>query len=203
LRRELLDEVGEFADVPAAQAAIDAWVHAYNHSRPHQSLDMAVPASLFRPALSQLAEPGTSNAVEPATPLRLPSEQPREEQPAEAAAETSTPPQPASPDAVEFERLVPVSGYLGVLPRVQRIRLDKDLAGRIAEGPTPPPPAGPISVTRRVPRDGVVMVTRQRLRVGATHAGQNRHHPRRRHPLPGPTRRRGMRCPEPSGQLPN
>ena len=44
LRRELLDEAGPFADLPAAQAAIDAWVHGYNHARPHQALDMAVPA---------------------------------------------------------------------------------------------------------------------------------------------------------------
>ena len=34
-----------------------------------------------------------------------------------------------------------------------------------------PPPAGPQSVQRRVPKDGVVMVAGQRLRVGRTHAG--------------------------------
>src|SRR3982074_2767824 len=38
LRREFLDHSGPFADLPAAQAAVDAWVHGYNHSRPHQSL---------------------------------------------------------------------------------------------------------------------------------------------------------------------
>ena len=53
LRRELLDLAGPFADLPSAQAAITAWVHAYNHARPHQALDMATPASLFRPAPSQ------------------------------------------------------------------------------------------------------------------------------------------------------
>ena len=36
LRRELLDPSGPFADLPSAQAAISRWVHAYNHSRPHQ-----------------------------------------------------------------------------------------------------------------------------------------------------------------------
>ena len=46
LRRELLDPAGPFADLPSAQAAISGWVHAYNHSRPHQGIDMAVPASL-------------------------------------------------------------------------------------------------------------------------------------------------------------
>jgi len=35
LRRELLDVAGPFADLPSAQAAITAWVHAYNHARPH------------------------------------------------------------------------------------------------------------------------------------------------------------------------
>jgi hypothetical protein len=34
-----------------------------------------------------------------------------------------------------------------------------------------PPPAGPQGVQRRVPKDGVVMVAGQRLRVGRTHAG--------------------------------
>jgi transposase InsO family protein len=49
LRRELLDRVEPFVDLPSAQAAISAWVHAYNFARPHQSLDMATPASVFRP----------------------------------------------------------------------------------------------------------------------------------------------------------
>ena len=44
---------------------------------------------------------------------------------------------------------------------------------RIAAAALPPPPApGPVSVQRKVPRDGVIMVTRQRLRVGATYAGK-------------------------------
>ena len=34
LRRELLDHCGTFPDLAAAQAAIDAWVHTYNHDRP-------------------------------------------------------------------------------------------------------------------------------------------------------------------------
>jgi transposase InsO family protein len=49
LRRELLDVTGPFADLPSAQAAIGAWVHACNHQRPHQAIDMATPARLFRP----------------------------------------------------------------------------------------------------------------------------------------------------------
>ncbi|GGV56653.1 hypothetical protein GCM10010245_89650 [Streptomyces spectabilis] len=52
-RRELLDHIGSFADQPTAQAAIDAWARGYNHSRPHQALDMATPAAAFRPVNKQ------------------------------------------------------------------------------------------------------------------------------------------------------
>src|SRR5262249_57102450 len=43
---------------------------------------------------------------------------------------------------------------------------------RIAAAPRPPPAPGPVSVQRKVPRDGVIMITRQRLRVGAAYAGK-------------------------------
>ena len=43
-----------FDDLEAAQKAIDGWVAGYNQRRPHQLLDMAVPADLFRPADSPL-----------------------------------------------------------------------------------------------------------------------------------------------------
>lgn len=43
---------------------------------------------------------------------------------------------------------------------------------RRAETPLPPTPAaGPEQVQRRVPKDGVIMVARKRLRVGSTNAG--------------------------------
>ena len=58
LRRELLDDSGPFADLPSAQAAISVWVHAYNHARPHQALDMATP-----PACSAPASPGRESAT--------------------------------------------------------------------------------------------------------------------------------------------
>jgi transposase InsO family protein len=88
LRRELLDAAGPFADLAAAQAAIDAWVHAYNHTRPHQSLNMATPASAFRPApveptsrpapLSVLPQQDVATSASPAPqvpepPLALPA----------------------------------------------------------------------------------------------------------------------------------
>ena len=67
LRRDLLDVAGPFADLPSAQAAITAWVHAYNHARPHQALDMATPASLFRPDTQPApAAPALRPAAEPA-----------------------------------------------------------------------------------------------------------------------------------------
>jgi hypothetical protein len=43
---------------------------------------------------------------------------------------------------------------------------------RIAAAALASPAPGPVSVQRKVPRDGVIMVTRQRLRVGATYAGK-------------------------------
>ena len=50
MRRELLDGSIPFADPPAAQAAIDAWVTEYNTTRPHQALGMAFPADRFSTA---------------------------------------------------------------------------------------------------------------------------------------------------------
>ena len=43
---------------------------------------------------------------------------------------------------------------------------------RVAPSQLPPPAPGPMSVLRKVPRDGVVIVARQRLRVGRTYAGK-------------------------------
>ena len=48
--QDFLDVAGPFPDVETAQTAIDAWGHGYNHVRPHQSLGMAIPVSVFRPA---------------------------------------------------------------------------------------------------------------------------------------------------------
>ena len=47
IKKELLAD-RTFPSLEAAQEAIDAWVHDYNHDRPHQSLEMAVPAERFR-----------------------------------------------------------------------------------------------------------------------------------------------------------
>jgi transposase InsO family protein len=47
LRRELLNDAVPFADLTAAQAAVDAWRQEYNTTRPHQALGMASPAGRF------------------------------------------------------------------------------------------------------------------------------------------------------------
>ncbi|MGW4124836.1 hypothetical protein [Nocardia sp. NPDC004711] len=43
---------------------------------------------------------------------------------------------------------------------------------RVVTTPLPAPAPGPISVQRKVPRNGVIMVARQNLRVGRTYAGR-------------------------------
>lgn len=47
LKKELLAD-RTFASFTEAQQAIEAWVHDYNTERPHQALEMAVPADRFR-----------------------------------------------------------------------------------------------------------------------------------------------------------
>jgi transposase InsO family protein len=69
LRRELLDHSGVFPDLAAAQAAVDAWVEEYNTRRPHQALDMAVPAERFLTAQVQADQAAGQDLI----PLRLPA----------------------------------------------------------------------------------------------------------------------------------
>ena len=55
--------------------------------------------------------------------------------------------------------------------RVQRQPVVLGRPGHHGVGGQRQPPAGPQRLHRRVPKDGVVMVAGQRLRVGRTHAG--------------------------------
>jgi transposase InsO family protein len=119
LRRELLDEPGPFADLPSAQAAVDGWVSAYNHVRPHQALDMAAPASLFRPGASPAREPAAPAPPRPAEPAGAPGPLPRL---------VRSPPG----EAAESETVTSPAGVLGVLPRGQRLKLGPALAGQAA-----------------------------------------------------------------------
>ena len=49
LKAELLNG-RTFDDLVEAQRAFDAWRHRYNHHRPHDALDLAVPADRYRPS---------------------------------------------------------------------------------------------------------------------------------------------------------
>jgi transposase InsO family protein len=53
VRKEFLAD-RSFGSFEVAQEALDAWVHDYNHDRPHQALEMATPADRFRlPAVAK------------------------------------------------------------------------------------------------------------------------------------------------------
>jgi transposase InsO family protein len=47
LQAEVLDR-GSFVDLADCQRAFDKWRHVYNHLRPHQALDLDVPATRYR-----------------------------------------------------------------------------------------------------------------------------------------------------------
>ncbi len=51
-----------FASIDEAQAALDSWVHTYNHERPHQSIGRVPPFERFRLAA---ARPGPAEAAGP------------------------------------------------------------------------------------------------------------------------------------------
>jgi transposase InsO family protein len=45
-----------FADLSECQRAFDRWRHIYNHQRPHQAIDLAVPGERYRPSRRSFAE---------------------------------------------------------------------------------------------------------------------------------------------------
>jgi len=106
LQTDFLHDAGPFASIGQAQAAVDAWRHEYNHDRPHQSLDMATPASRFRPSPSQEGDALSLWAPADLEPLVTPPP---------ATDDTIATAEPASwPDAVEVDRVVPPSGNMWV-----------------------------------------------------------------------------------------
>ncbi|MFD7639541.1 IS481 family transposase [Kitasatospora sp. NPDC059795] len=123
LRREFLDQVAPFPSVMAAQEAVNAWVHSYNHARPHQSLDMATPASRFRPSRADAA--ASLKAAE-ALPAAIPHQAapPTVEQPREPVR------WPVVAGAIEFERTVPPSGHFALFNGGQDIWVGPAYAGR-------------------------------------------------------------------------
>jgi transposase InsO family protein len=124
LQDELLDVHGPFASLAALQAGLDAWREEYNTDRPHQSLDMAFPASRFAPAVSPL-------------PLRVPPQlaaaspgQPEQDEPSLADLPAAAVPEreEVSLVAVEADRVVPPSGNLRI--GGQQVWLGPQLADR-------------------------------------------------------------------------
>ncbi|MCA1695747.1 MAG: IS481 family transposase, partial [Actinobacteria bacterium] len=118
LRREFLDHAEPFESLQAAQAAVDTWVTGYNCDRPHQALDMDYPAQRFAPSQQGHA------AAEELLPLRLPATLAPAPTPAAAPQALDEPIRQVA-DAppteavyrggpVEFDRVVPASGNLGV-----------------------------------------------------------------------------------------
>jgi transposase InsO family protein len=121
LRAELLDHVAPLESLEAAQSAVDGWVHAYNHQRPHQALDMAVPASRFRP-----------NG--PAREVSVPAPTARDDQvalPWSDAGTVAPPPVPVPRSAaVEFEVRVSPGGTVVIVSGRQSVSFKQGLAGR-------------------------------------------------------------------------
>ena len=109
LQTDFLTDAGPFATIEDAQAAVDGWRHEYNHDRPHQSLDMATPASRFRPRPPEADDGLSLWAPADLEPLASPPAAPGH---AATAAELAS-----WPDAVEVDRIVPPSGNMTVGPQ--------------------------------------------------------------------------------------
>jgi hypothetical protein len=120
LRRELLDDAVPFADMAAAQAAVDGWVEEYNTRRPHQAIGMAAPADRFSTARARAGQellplrlPAIASLA-PVPPLPAGPEPPAAEEPREPAPADA---RPYDGGPVEFSRPVPASGNMQVAGR--------------------------------------------------------------------------------------
>ena len=125
LRPDFLDAAGPFTSIEQAQAAVDAYVIEYNTDRPHQALDEKLPVTpderfapvpaeqrqlvdLWLPALGTVAAmPGrdTDAAAEP------------EAEPEAGPGEVRPVGEVFGGGGVEFDRVMPSSGNLGVARR--------------------------------------------------------------------------------------
>lgn len=126
LRRELLDSAGPFASIEAAQEAIDAWVYGYNHTRPHQSLGMATPATVFRPPPVDVIPPmpvATDPSVPEIVEVIVAPRPKRHALPPTLESSGST------IDAVEWETVLTPRARL-VLPGEQQLKFTAALARR-------------------------------------------------------------------------
>ena len=71
LRREFLNDK-VFTDLADAQAQLDAWVHEYNHERPHQSIGRMPPIERFKLAAPRTGTADLAVSVTLSTPSALP-----------------------------------------------------------------------------------------------------------------------------------
>jgi hypothetical protein len=117
LRRELTDDAVPFADLAAAQAAVDEWVAEYNTRRPHQAIGMKAPAERFSTArarhdeeLLPLRLPAVI-ALAPVPDLPAGEAEPASQAPAPVRADH---PRPYAGGPVEFDWVVPSSGNMQV-----------------------------------------------------------------------------------------
>lgn len=143
IQTELLDDHGPFDTLTDAQAAVDTWVHDYNHTRPHQARDMDSPAAHFqalpeqdRAVLPLWTPPELTAVIDPGPELDDPQD-PLDPRDAPAVVGPVTPTALATPvnalaadslAAVEIDRVVPVSGNLGICG--QQFWLGTQRAGR-------------------------------------------------------------------------
>ncbi len=121
--REMLEDHGPFADIGEAQAVFDSWRSEYNELRPHQSLDMATPASLFVPrpeTVADLVLPAELRIVHGDRVISV-AEEPEHFVPEPNGAEDDL-------EAVEFTRTVPPSGNLSISE--QQVWIGPKWAGR-------------------------------------------------------------------------
>ncbi len=116
LRRELLDECGPFESFATAQASIDAWVHSYNHLRPHQSLNMATPFARFRPVPGAVPQPAPDAAETATQRIPLPPAAPAHDPDDEA-------------EAVELDLVISPAGRI-VLPGNNHLKFPAALGGQ-------------------------------------------------------------------------
>ena len=129
LREEFLDHVAPFESVSTAQDGLDGWVQAYNHRRPHQALDMATPASLFRPNGPTRIDTGQAAMTSTEAASLTPSTAAKPlfvdviEPPALMSSEVDG-------AAVEFEVRVPPSGEITVRSARQAISMQA-VTGRV------------------------------------------------------------------------
>ena len=210
---ELLDPHGPFESLEVAQAAVDAWRVEYNTRRPHQALDMITPAERFRPVpVEQRAVLGLWRPPELAsTGLDPIDDEPDDpEAVADPALATGAPrtDQPTGTldkaavtiDAVEIDRIVPVSGNLGVCGQqfwlgparagrtltlwIDTTTVHLSLEGQHLEDPALPADQhrpGPAARSRRPPRRPTTGPTvldptvRRRTRGDPTHRQRHRH----------------------------